>query len=204
MGLGEIRLFAGKRLPQGWAFCDGTRLKAQDYPDLHKLLGGAYGLDNATFALPDLRGRTPTRGKTGTAGSHPTLLDRPNTPPARMELHFMIALTEAAMPDRDDPFIGEIRPFAFMHKMPGWLHCDGQVLPIAEHDPLVNVIEFTFGGDRNSTFGIPDLRGIYPVHASKPQDLGKTSRSQLTDEESSDRSLLGLNYCIATWGRYPG
>ena len=58
--LGEIRMFAGTFAPVGWAFCDGSDLKINDYPDLFNLLGTTYGGDGiTTFALPDLKGRMP-------------------------------------------------------------------------------------------------------------------------------------------------
>ena len=58
--LGEIRMFAGDFAPQGWAFCHGQLLPIARYTALYALLGIAYGGDGrATFALPDLRGRTP-------------------------------------------------------------------------------------------------------------------------------------------------
>lgn len=58
--VGEIRMFAGQRAPQGWHFCDGTLLNVSDYEVLFSLLGTTYGGDGKnTFGLPDLRGRLP-------------------------------------------------------------------------------------------------------------------------------------------------
>ena len=58
--LGEIRLFAGSRIPTGWAACDGTLLVIDGNEPLFSLLGTMYGGDGRkTFALPDLRGRVP-------------------------------------------------------------------------------------------------------------------------------------------------
>lgn len=58
--LGEIRLFSFPIAPQGWAFCNGQLLMIQQYQALYSLLGTTYGGDGrTTFALPDLRGRTP-------------------------------------------------------------------------------------------------------------------------------------------------
>lgn len=57
--LGEIRLFAGNYAPEGWALCDGRLLGIQQNSGLFSLLGTTYGGDGrATFALPDLRGRS--------------------------------------------------------------------------------------------------------------------------------------------------
>jgi microcystin-dependent protein len=58
--VGEIFMFAGNFAPMGWAFCDGQLLSISQNPVLFALLGTTYGGDGqATFALPDLRGRVP-------------------------------------------------------------------------------------------------------------------------------------------------
>jgi microcystin-dependent protein len=48
----------------------------------------------------------------------------------------------------------------------GWMFCDGQLLPISEYETLFNLIGTTYGGDGQSTFALPDLRGRIPVHQS--------------------------------------
>ena len=58
--LGEVRMFAGNFAPRGWAFCDGQLLAISQHTALFSILGTTYGGDGrTTFALPDLRGRTP-------------------------------------------------------------------------------------------------------------------------------------------------
>lgn len=58
--IGEIRLFAGNFAPRGWAFCNGQLLAISSNSALFSILGTTYGGDGrTTFALPDLRGRTP-------------------------------------------------------------------------------------------------------------------------------------------------
>jgi microcystin-dependent protein len=46
----------------------------------------------------------------------------------------------------------------------GWAFCQGQLLPISENEVLFNLIGTTYGGDGQSTFGLPDLRGRVPIH----------------------------------------
>ncbi len=46
----------------------------------------------------------------------------------------------------------------------GWIFCEGQLLPISENETLFQLIGTTYGGDGQSTFGIPDLRGRVPIH----------------------------------------
>ncbi|WP_217177053.1 phage tail protein [Streptomyces sp. AC495_CC817] len=58
--LGEIRRVAFPFAPRGWALCDGHILSISQNQALFALLGTTYGGDGrTTFALPDLRGRTP-------------------------------------------------------------------------------------------------------------------------------------------------
>ena len=62
------------------------------------------------------------------------------------------------------PYVGEIRMFAGNFAPAGWMFCEGQLLPISENETLFQLIGTTYGGDGQSTFAIPDLRGRIPVH----------------------------------------
>ena len=58
--LGEIRFVGFNFAPRGWASCDGQLMSVAQNPDLYSVLGTKFGGDGiATFALPDLRGRSP-------------------------------------------------------------------------------------------------------------------------------------------------
>ena len=61
------------------------------------------------------------------------------------------------------PYVGEIRMFAGNFAPAGWMFCEGQLLPISEYETLFNLIGTTYGGDGQSTFALPDLRGRIPV-----------------------------------------
>jgi microcystin-dependent protein len=63
-----------------------------------------------------------------------------------------------------EPYVGEIRMFAGNFAPVGWMFCEGQELPIAENETLYQLIGTTYGGDGQSTFGLPDLRGRIPIH----------------------------------------
>lgn len=64
--IGEVKLFAGNFAPRGWAFCDGQLLAISSNTALFSILGTMYGGDGrSTFALPDLRSRTPIGVGTG-------------------------------------------------------------------------------------------------------------------------------------------
>jgi microcystin-dependent protein len=56
----------------------------------------------------------------------------------------------------------------------GWMFCEGELLPISEYETLFNLIGTTYGGDGQSTFGLPDLRGRLPLHMGNGFTLAQT------------------------------
>ena len=62
------------------------------------------------------------------------------------------------------PYVGEIRMFAGNFNPNGWMFCEGQLLPISENETLFQLIGTMYGGDGQSTFALPDLRGRLPLH----------------------------------------
>lgn len=69
-----------------------------------------------------------------------------------------------------DPFVAEIRIFAFNFAPKGWATCDGQLLPISQNTALFSLLGTMYGGDGKSTFGLPDLRGAAPMAAGTGPD----------------------------------
>ncbi len=72
-----------------------------------------------------------------------------------------------------DPFVGEIRMFAGNFPPLDWAFCDGQLLAIDQNDVLFNLIGTTYGGDGQTTFALPDLRGRVPVHQGNGFQMGQ-------------------------------
>lgn len=72
------------------------------------------------------------------------------------------------------PYVGEIRMFAGNFAPAGWMFCEGQMLPISEYETLFNLIGTTYGGDGQSTFALPDLRGRLPIHQGNGFVLAET------------------------------
>ena len=76
--LAEIRIVGFNFAPRGWAFCDGQILPINQNQSLYSLLGTTYGGDGRTsFALPDIRGRTPIH--TGNSGAGQTFREGQKT-----------------------------------------------------------------------------------------------------------------------------
>src|SRR6058998_3771651 len=76
------------------------------------------------------------------------------------------------------PYVGEIRMFAGNFAPAGWMFCEGQLLPISENETLFNLIGTTYGGDGQSTFALPDLRGRIPLHQGNSFTLAETGGAE--------------------------
>ncbi len=76
------------------------------------------------------------------------------------------------------PYVGEVRMFAGNFAPAGWMFCEGQLLPISENETLFNLIGTTYGGDGQSTFALPDLRGRLPIHQGNGFILAETGGAE--------------------------
>lgn len=83
------------------------------------------------------------------------------------------------------PYVGEIRMFGGNFAPAGWMFCDGSVLPIAENEVLFQLIGTTYGGNGETTFALPDLRGRVPVH----QGAGPGLSNRLLAESSGSETV---------------
>jgi len=72
------------------------------------------------------------------------------------------------------PFIGQVKMFGGNFAPRGYALCNGQLLAIAQNDALFALIGTTYGGDGQTTFALPDLRGRIPLHQG--QGAGLTNR----------------------------
>ncbi len=83
------------------------------------------------------------------------------------------------------PYVGEIRMFAGNFAPAGWMFCAGQLLPISENETLFQLIGTTYGGDGQSTFALPDLRGRIPLHFGNGFVLAETGGAEQVTVTSS-------------------
>jgi microcystin-dependent protein len=70
-----------------------------------------------------------------------------------------------------EPFLGQIIAVGFNFAPLGWELCNGQLITIADNTALFNLIGTTYGGDGQTTFGLPDLRGRVAI--SQGQGTGQ-------------------------------
>lgn len=76
------------------------------------------------------------------------------------------------------PYIGEIRMFGGNFAPLGWEFCHGQLLPIVENEALFALIGTTYGGNGETTFALPDLRGRIPIHQGNGYILAETGGAE--------------------------
>ncbi|CAM3458184.1 tail fiber protein [Nocardioides dubius] len=73
-----------------------------------------------------------------------------------------------------EPFLGEIRLMSFAYPPKNWALCNGQILSIAQNTALFSLLGTTYGGNGQTTFALPELRGRVPLGWGDGFDLGQT------------------------------
>lgn len=91
-----------------------------------------------------------------------------------------------------DAWLGEINLVAFNFAPPGWATCDGQLLPINQNQALFSLLGTTYGGNGQTTFALPDLRGRAPIHMGQGTGLTIRDMGELGGEESHTLSVTEI------------
>src|SRR5437763_12467364 len=103
-----------------------------------------------------------------------------------------------------EPFVSEIRMMACSFPPEGWAFCNGQLLPINQNQALFPLLGTTYGGDGQSTFALPDLRGRIPLHFGNGFTLAETGGVEtvtltVSQIPAHSHALLGTtNFADAT------
>lgn len=82
------------------------------------------------------------------------------------------------------PILGEIRMFAGNFAPRGWALCNGQLMAISQNTALFSILGTTYGGNGQTTFALPDLRGRVPVHAGQGPGLSPYVLGEQTGTEN--------------------
>jgi len=72
-----------------------------------------------------------------------------------------------------EPFLSEIKIVSFNFPPKGWALCNGQTLPINQNQALFALLGTTYGGNGQTTFQLPNLRGQVPIHMGNGHTLGE-------------------------------
>ncbi len=84
-----------------------------------------------------------------------------------------------------EPFIAQIMMFGGNFAPRGWAFCDGQLLPIAQNTALFSLVGTIYGGDGETTFALPDLRGRVAMHPGNGPGLTPRSEGQKGGTETN-------------------
>lgn len=74
-----------------------------------------------------------------------------------------------------EPFLSEIKIVSFNFPPKGWALCNGQFLPINQNQALFALLGTTYGGNGQTTFALPNLRGQVPIHMGNGHTLGEAA-----------------------------
>ena len=76
-----------------------------------------------------------------------------------------------------EPFLSEIKIVSFNFPPKGWALCNGQLLPINQNQALFALLGTTYGGNGQTNFALPNLRGRTPIHFGNGHTLGEAAGS---------------------------
>jgi microcystin-dependent protein len=96
-----------------------------------------------------------------------------------------------------EPFLGEVRMTAFNFAPKGWAQCNGQLLPINQNQALFSLLGTMYGGNGQTTFALPDLRGRTPIHVgagfTQGQRAGEENHTLTMSEMPAHPHLVQAN-----------
>jgi microcystin-dependent protein len=101
-----------------------------------------------------------------------------------------------------NPYLGEIRIFSGNFAPKGWAMCNGQLLAISSNTALFSLIGTYYGGNGQTTFALPDLRGRAPIHQGQghglsPYNIGQNGGNEnvtlITQQMPQHNHTVGTN-----------
>src|SRR2546421_80347 len=83
-----------------------------------------------------------------------------------------------------DPFVAEIRIFAFNFAPKGWAFCDGQLMPLSQNTALFSLVGTMYGGDGKSNFALPNMQGNAPMFWGQGPGLSLHDEGEASGSET--------------------
>jgi microcystin-dependent protein len=102
-----------------------------------------------------------------------------------------------------EPFIGQIMMFAGNFAPKGWAFCDGSILSIAQNTALFSILGTTYGGNGQTTFALPDLRGRVPIQPGQGPGLSPHTLGEMSGVENVTLLITNMpahNHTLAASG----
>ncbi|MET0752538.1 MAG: tail fiber protein [Pyrinomonadaceae bacterium] len=91
-----------------------------------------------------------------------------------------------------EPFLGQINIFPYNFAPRGWAFCQGQLLSIAQNTALFSLLGTTFGGNGQTTFALPDLRGRVANGSGQGPGLGSYVLGEVSGVENTTLNITQL------------
>lgn len=172
--IGEIRMFAYNRIPQGWVICNGATLNIPQYAALYSLLGVAFGGDGkTTFGIPDIRGRVPLA----------TSYVQPIIQQGAKAGSDTVLLTTANMPSHTHALLASPNPAT-------------SVSATNNTSVFAQCASTSTSRPVEKTYGAAVTGSIVAMNAGTCTNTGGNAHNNL-------QPSLGICFCIATSGIYP-
>src|ERR687884_674431 len=92
-----------------------------------------------------------------------------------------------------EPFLSEIRIMSFNFPPKGWALCNGQLLPINQNQALFALLGTTYGGNGQTNFALPNLRGQVPIHMGNGHTLGEAAGTTAVTVYSQPGALVAIS-----------
>lgn len=91
-----------------------------------------------------------------------------------------------------EPFLGQIQIFPYNFAPRGWAFCNGQIMPIAQNTALFSLLGTTYGGNGQTTFALPDLRGRFPNSSGQGPGLSNYSLGEVGGSENETLTINNM------------
>src|SRR5436305_692387 len=101
-----------------------------------------------------------------------------------------------------EPFLSEIKLVSFNFPPKGWALCNGQLLPINQIQALYALLGTTYGGNGQTNFALPNLRGSVPIHMGSSHTLGE--KAGTTSVTISQSTMPAHNHTLSAHNSAPG
>ena len=95
------------------------------------------------------------------------------------------------------PFLGEMKIISWNFAPKGWAFCNGQFLPINQNQGLFSLLGTMYGGNGQTTFALPDMRGRVPIHVggsfTQGQAGGENAHTVTAQEMPTHNHMLSAD-----------
>ncbi|ACU06859.1 microcystin dependent protein [Flavobacteriaceae bacterium 3519-10] len=107
-------------------------------------------------------------------------------------LSLTVLLSVTNLKAQAEPYLGQIAFVAFTFAPKGWAECNGQLLPISQNTALFSLLGTTYGGNGQTTFALPDMRGRVLIHNGQGNGLSNYELGQTGGTENHTLTIAEM------------